>query len=135
MVETYTRQLNTLWDVDVAVVGSGTAGASAAIAAARNGASTALIERFGFLGGTSTQVLDTFYGFYTPGSKAYKVVGGIPDDVVAALKGYQAAFERPNSFGAGTGITYDPSILKVVKLWLQAGVSSTIVSARRRHGK
>ena len=115
MVETYTRQINTLWDTEVLVVGSGTAGMNAAIAAARNGAKTVLVERFGFLGGTSTQVLDTFYGFYTPGSVAYKVVGGIPDDVVAALKGYQAAFERPNSYGAGTGITYDPSTFG--RLW------------------
>jgi hypothetical protein len=96
----------------------------AAIAAARSGANTVLVERFGFLGGTSTQVLDTFYGFYTPGTVAYKVVGGIPDDVVATLKGFKAAFERPNSFGAGTGITYDPSYLKHVweTLALQAGV-------------
>jgi hypothetical protein len=124
MTEIYTRQLNTLWDADVVVVGSGTAGTTAAIAAARHGAKTVLVERFGFLGGTSTQVLDTFYGFYTPGSVAYKVVGGIPDDVVAALQGYHAAFERPNSFGAGTGITYDPSILKIVweTLALQADV-------------
>ncbi len=124
MTELYTRQLNTLGDADVVVVGSGTAGTTAAIAAARNGARTVLVERFGFLGGTSTQVLDTFYGFYTPGSVAYKVVGGIPDDVVASLKGYHAAFERPNSFGAGTGVTYDPSVLKIVweTLALQAGV-------------
>ncbi len=124
MVEAYTRQINTIWDTDVVVVGSGSAGATAAIAAARNGAKTVLVERYGFLGGTSTQVLDTFYGFYTPGSVAYKVVGGIPDDVVAALKGYKAAFERPNSFGAGTGVTYDPSILKIVweSLAQQAGV-------------
>ena len=54
MIETYSRQLNTLWDADVVVVGSGSAGACAAIAAARNGAKTVLIERFGFLGGTST---------------------------------------------------------------------------------
>jgi hypothetical protein len=124
MLETYSRQLTKLWDTDVVVVGSGTAGTCAAIAAARNGAKTVLVERFGYLGGTSTQVLDTFYGFYTPGSNAFKVVGGIPDDVVAGLKSYGAVFERPNSFGAGTGITYDPSILKVVweTLALQAGV-------------
>ena len=114
MVDIYTRQISTLWDADVVVVGSGTAGSTAAIAAARHGARTVLVERFGFLGGTSTQVLDTFYGFYTPGPVPYKVVGGIPDEVVAALKGYGAAFERPNSFGAGTGVTYDPSTLIVV---------------------
>jgi len=55
---------------DVVVAGSGSAGATAAIASARTGAKTLLVERFGFLGGTSTAVLDTFYGFYTPGSRA-----------------------------------------------------------------
>ena len=124
MVETYTRQIATSLDTEVVVIGSGSAGSTAAIAAAKNGAKTILVERFGFLGGTSTQVLDTFYGFYTPGTVAYKVVGGIPDDVVAALKGYKAAFERPNGYGAGTGVTYDPSTLKVVweTLASQAGV-------------
>lgn len=106
------------------VVGSGSAGATAAIAAARTGAKTVLIERFGFLGGTSTQVLDTFYGFYTPGEVACKVVGGVPDDVVVALKQRNAAFERPNTFGAGIGVTYDPFTLQVVweELALRAGV-------------
>ena len=123
-MEIYSRKLPLLWDVDVIVVGAGSAGATAAIAAARNGAKTVLIERFGFLGGTSTQVLDTFYGFYTPGEVAYKVVGGIPDNVVSALKQRNAAFERPNTFGAGTGITYDPFVLQVVweELAQQAGV-------------
>lgn len=123
-MDIYSSKIKHLWDVDVIVVGSGSAGATAAIAAGRSGARTVLVERFGFMGGTSTQVLDTFYGFYTPGSVAYKVVGGIPDDVVAALRGYDAAFERPNSFGAGTGVTYDPELLKVVweNLARQAGV-------------
>lgn len=123
-MHTYTRKLETLKDVDVIVVGSGSAGCNAAIAAARNGARTMLIERFGFLGGTSTQVLDTFYGFYTPGSQSHKVVGGIPDDVIAGLKQMNAAFERPNTFGAGTGITYDPYLLQIIweRLALEAGV-------------
>jgi ribulose 1,5-bisphosphate synthetase/thiazole synthase len=123
-MEIYSRRLPLLWEADVIVVGSGSAGATAAIAAARGGARTVLVERYGFLGGTSTQVLDTFYGFYTPGTAAYKVVGGIPDDVVAALKERGAAFERPNTFGAGTGVTYDPTLLKVVweELALAAGV-------------
>ena len=90
---------------DVVVAGSGSAGATAAIAAARTGAKTLLVERFGFLGGTSTAVLDTFYGFYTPGSRSLKVVGGIADDVVKGLREYDACMERPNTYGAGTGIT------------------------------
>lgn len=123
-MDVYTKQLTHLWDADVIVVGSGSAGSSAAIAAARTGAKTVLVERFGFMGGTSTQVLDTFYGFYTPGSTAYKVVGGVPDDVVRGLKAHNAAFERPNTYGAGTGVTYDPYILRFVweQLALEAGV-------------
>jgi len=123
-MDVYTKKLTQLWDADVIVVGSGSAGSSAAIAAARTGAKTILVERFGFMGGTSTQVLDTFYGYYTPGSVAYKVVGGIPDDVVIKLKKFDAAFERPNTYGAGTGVTYDPMILRFVweNLALEAGV-------------
>ena len=124
-MEVYTKKLPLLWDTDVVVVGSGSAGATAAIASARNGAKTVLVERFGYMGGTSTQVLDTFYGFYTPGSVAYKVVGGIPDDVVSRLKTFGAAFERPNTYGAGTGVTYDPMLLRIVweTLALEAGVT------------
>lgn len=101
-------------EADVVVVGAGSAGAVAAITAARAGADTLLVERQGYPGGTSTAVLDTFYGFYTPGSAAAKVVGGVPDDVVAGLSAYGPVIRRPNSFGAGTGVTYHPEHLKVV---------------------
>jgi hypothetical protein len=99
--------------VDVCVVGAGSAGAAAAIAAARTGASVLLIEKLPFLGGTSTAVLDTFYGFYTPGATSRKIVGGIGDDVVAALAALGPVVERPNTYGAGTGVTYHPEHLKV----------------------
>jgi glycine/D-amino acid oxidase-like deaminating enzyme len=99
-------------EVDVLVVGAGSAGSTAAIAAARTGARTLLVDRLGFLGGTSTAVLDTFYAFYTPGERPRKVVAGIPDEVVGRLRSQNAAFERPNTYGAGTGITYDPEVLK-----------------------
>jgi flavin-dependent dehydrogenase len=48
------RKTRIVYDVDVAVVGGGTAGAVAAIAAARTGASTVLAEEFGTLGGCPT---------------------------------------------------------------------------------
>ena len=57
-------------DYDVVVVGAGSAGSSAAITAARQGARTLLVDRLGFMGGTSTAVLDTFYAFYTPGERS-----------------------------------------------------------------
>ncbi|MGL4609891.1 MAG: FAD-dependent oxidoreductase, partial [Trueperaceae bacterium] len=120
----YTAVVKDLWKIDVLVVGSGSAGSTAAIAAARQGASVTLVERYGFMGGISTQVLDTFYGFYTPGSQAKKVVGGVPDLVVDELMKQKKALLRPNTYGAGQGITYDPEALKVIweTLALQAGV-------------
>jgi hypothetical protein len=99
---------------DVIVMGAGSAGATAAIAAARTGSNVLVIDRLPFAGGTSTAVLDTFYGFYTPGENAKKIVGGIPDDVVSGLSGYGSMIERPNTYGAGTGVTYNPEHLKVV---------------------
>ena len=99
---------------DAVVVGAGSAGSSAAISAARLGARTLLLDRMPFLGGTSTAVLDTFYAFYTPGQKARRVVGGIGWEVADRLKAEGMAFERPNTYGAGTGVTYDPEVLKVV---------------------
>lgn len=47
-------QLQIRYDVDVVVVGGGPAGCFAAIAAARNGVKTLLIEKNGILGGTMT---------------------------------------------------------------------------------
>jgi flavin-dependent dehydrogenase len=92
---------------DVIVAGAGSSGAIAAVATARTGARTLLIEKYGFLGGISTGVLDTFYGFYAPGTRSIKVVGGIADEVVDALRRSGNCFERPNTYGAGTGVTYN----------------------------
>lgn len=109
---------------DVVVVGSGTAGASAAIAAARRGVSVLIIEKQGFMGGTSTAILDTFYGFFTPGSAARKIAGGVSDDVVSGLRALGPVLERPNTYGAGTGVTYNSEHLKLVweRLASEAGV-------------
>jgi hypothetical protein len=128
-------------EADVVVVGSGSAGASAAIAAARTGASVVLIEKQGFLGGISTAVLDTFYGFYTPGSRSLKVAGGVSDDVVAGLRALGPVVERPNTYGAGTGVTYNSEHLKLVwerlaadagvDVWLHAFVQAASVTDGR----
>ena len=110
----YSKHLPPAKQYDVIVVGSGSAGATATIAAARTGAKTLVLERLPFLGGTSTAVLDTFYGFYTPGGQSKKVVGGISDDVMERLREHASWIERPNTHGAGTGVTYHPEYLKVV---------------------
>jgi hypothetical protein len=99
----------------IVVIGAGSAGCCAAIAAAEtSGRPVLLVERYGFLGGVSTQSLDTFYGFFTPGDRPLKVAGGIPDRVVDRLADHGEIFLRPNTYGAGTGVTYNPEYLKIV---------------------
>jgi hypothetical protein len=104
--------LDELWSGDVVVVGGGSAGCTAAVAAARQGARTLLVEQGGFLGGTGAAVLDTFYGFYAPGGEG-RVVGGIGWELCERLFAAGQAFERPNTYGAGTGVTYEPEALKL----------------------
>ncbi len=72
----YSRNIPKQAHFDVLVCGGGAAGIGAALAAAEGGARTALVERFGFLGGMATA------GYVNPMSEfAYngrQVVGGIP---------------------------------------------------------
>ena len=74
------REAEVILDVDVVVCGAGPAGLGAAIAAAREGASVALLERYGFLGGNFTVAsVGTLCGLYVrtaPGSFDH-VTGGI----------------------------------------------------------
>jgi hypothetical protein len=121
------KSIPVLWTGDVVVVGGGSAGCAAAIAARRSGARTLLVEAMGYLGGTGTAVLDTFYGFYAPGS-AERVVGGIGWELCERLMSQQQAFERPNTYGAGTGVTYEPEALKVAwdELVAQSGAEALL---------
>ncbi|CAM3981478.1 FAD-dependent oxidoreductase [Paenibacillus alkaliterrae] len=109
---------------DIVVLGGGAAGVMAAAAAARNGANVLLVESQNCLGGSRTATgVDTFYGFYTPGEHPRKVVGGIPDEIVERLRRENKLFERQNTYGAGTGLTYDVEALKIAyeDLVMQAG--------------
>ena len=120
------KKIPLLAQTDVLVVGAGSAGCIAALAAARQKKfSVMLVERYGFAGGTSTQMLDTFYGFFTPGTHSKKIVGGLPDVVVNELDKTNDIFLRPNTYGAGTGVNYNPERLKLVwdKLITQAGIN------------
>ena len=53
------KKVNVTRECDVVVVGGGPGGIGAAVAAARNGADTVLIERYGYLGGMGTGGLVT----------------------------------------------------------------------------
>lgn len=76
---------------DTIVAGGGTAGIVAAIAAARNGAKTILIDRYGFVGGTlinGAGPLHSFFNLYKafPGVEKVQVVRGIPDEIIERMK-------------------------------------------------
>jgi hypothetical protein len=129
------------FDADVAVVGGGPAGIGAAVAAARCGLDTVLLEWHGYLGGSRTAAaVDTFYGFWTPGGEARPVVGGIGLEVVE-LTLQAGAFRRENTYGAGPGVTYDVERLKLQldELLLQAGARlfyhAILFGAERRDGR
>ena len=73
---------------DVVVVGGGAAGLAAAVAAARSGARTALIERYGFLGGMATAgMVSTVCGLYLTSSAGppEPLNEGFADDVARKL--------------------------------------------------
>jgi glycine/D-amino acid oxidase-like deaminating enzyme len=82
---------------DVLVVGGGNAGCAAAIAAARCGARTTLVERYGFLGGTATAAMVGPWMTFHSGSE--RIVGGIAQEIV----------ERLAARGASPGHVHDAS--------------------------
>ena len=112
------------FQTDILVIGCGTAGAISAIAASQGKYKVTIVERYGFPGGSSTQMLDTFYGFFTPSDTPKKIVGGLPDLVVNELHQSGNIFLRPNTYGAGTGVNYNPEKLKEV--WDQLLINNGI---------
>ncbi|HUV94428.1 MAG TPA: FAD-dependent oxidoreductase, partial [Anaerolineae bacterium] len=82
------RDIPVARDVDVVVVGGGPAGLAAAIASARNGASTVLLEQFGYLGGTATaSLMACINGFRNQVEPDFtQTVRGIAEEIVLELK-------------------------------------------------
>ena len=83
MITEPSRQIPAVREVDVVVAGGGPAGIAAAIAAARNGAKTLLVERYGYLGGMITGSWVTWFLGFGDGQK--QVVRGLPDEFVRRL--------------------------------------------------
>ncbi|MCL4535565.1 MAG: FAD-dependent oxidoreductase [Bacteroidetes bacterium] len=75
---------------DVLVAGGGPAGIIAAIAAARNGAKTLLVERYAFLGGEAATGLN-IHGFHS--NSEQHIVRGIPWEMIERLKQMGGAAE------------------------------------------
>ncbi len=75
---------------DVLVAGGGLTGVVAAIAAARTGAKTMLVERYPFLGGEAATALN-IHGFHAKSEE--QIVRGIPWEIIERLKAMDAAAE------------------------------------------
>lgn len=69
------RALDVVSEADVVVVGGGPAGIGAAVAAARLGAKTALVERYGHLGGMATGGLVILLPHMSDGSQDQHIMG------------------------------------------------------------
>lgn len=69
------RQIPVCYEAEVVVVGGGPGGHSAAVAAARNGAKTVLVERYGHLGGMATGGLVIIIPHMTDGTNEQLIAG------------------------------------------------------------
>ncbi len=81
------RSLPVFGEFDVVVVGGGPAGIAASVSAARNGARTLLVERYGCLGGMGTAGgVTNFAGLYgRRDGEMRQVVRGVADDLLARI--------------------------------------------------
>lgn len=112
------KKIKVIDTYDTVVCGGGPAGWVAAVSAARSGQKTALIERYGFLGGTASGgLVFPISGFFFKGQQ---VVGGIAWEFVKELEKLGAAkVEYPKG-----NVSVHPEYYKLVaeKLVLESGV-------------
>lgn len=118
------RPLTVMHETDVLVVGGGPAGFAAAVAAARAGAKTTLVERYGYLGGlwTGGLVLLVYPTHATENGRRIKVVRGVGDELLGRIDRHPSG---ATNYAAGKpDPTTDPEITKLVmdEMIQEAGV-------------
>jgi FAD dependent oxidoreductase len=88
------RQIPVAGECDVLVAGGGSAGIAAAIAAARAGAETVLVERYGSVGGMATGGLIILLLSLDDG-RGRRTVGGLCEELVESLRARGGALHPP----------------------------------------
>ena len=82
------KLFNTVGEYDIVVMGAGSGGIGAAVSAARQGMSVALVEQYGFAGGTGTLCnCPIYFGF---GYNGRQITAGICDEVIRKLDAMDA---------------------------------------------
>jgi len=104
-----TRDIPVADEVDVIVAGAGVAGVTAAIAAAREGARTVLVDRFGFLGGNMGPGM--FSGGVVHLALKYPLamtgrLQGIPGEIINRCEGFGGGLLGHNYFKDSQAVTY-----------------------------
>ena len=121
------RQTEVHGEYDVVVLGGGPAGMAAAVAAARSGRSTLLVERYGFLGGMGTAAgVTNFCGLHANvHGDIRQVVHGVADDLLQRIDRLGGLNEPHSLFGHRiVAQAYDTAAYKIAAddLLLSAGV-------------
>ena len=121
------RELPVLDEVDVLVAGAGTAGVAAAVAAARAGARTMLIERQGLLGGVAAVGLMTSATNFIFTGDGRQVVRGIVEEVLDQLASRQGTSPDWRT-RALPQIPFDQEVFRVllIEMVQEAGVETLV---------
>ena len=107
-VITQTKDVPVVAEYDVVVCGGGPAGFIAATAAARGGARTALIERYGFLGGMATAGLVAPISVFNYNGR--RVIDGLPWEFIERMAEVGGAREE-KPLG---NVTFSPEKYKLI---------------------
>jgi ribulose 1,5-bisphosphate synthetase/thiazole synthase len=122
--KTVTREFPVTMERDVVVCGGGTSGTVAAIAAARNGAKTLLLESSGSLGGTSTNGgVNGLHGMqrHWKGEKVGEIIRGMAQEIRDRLIDMGGAIAEK---GLPKDVRYDPELYRLLmdEMCQEAGV-------------